>query len=93
MATICSGVLRFPAMSTPSVVTPASHSRRTTSRGAGQRERVFRVVGLTWIAERSFAWLGRNRRLSKDYEYRVQTSEAMIGIAAIRLMLNRLVPA
>ena len=31
--------------------------------------------------------------LSKDYEYRVQTSEAMIGIAAIRLMLNRLVPA
>src|SRR3712207_1921640 len=58
-----------------------------------RRERAFRIVGLTWIAERSFAWLGRNRRLSKDYEYRVQTSEAMIGVAAIRLMLNRLVPA
>jgi putative transposase len=40
--------------------------------------------------ERSFAWLGRNRRLSKDYEYRVQTSETLIGIAAIRLMLNRI---
>ena len=34
-----------------------------------RRERAFRIVGLTWIAERSFAWLGRNRRLSKDYEY------------------------
>ena len=33
-ATICSGVLRFPAMSTPSVVTPASHSQRTTSSAA-----------------------------------------------------------
>ena len=57
------------------------------------RERAFRVVGLTWIVERSFAWLGRSRRLSKDYEYRVQTAETMIGIAAVRLVLNRLVPA
>jgi transposase len=42
--------------------------------------------------ERSFAWLGRNRRMSKDYEYTVQTSEAMIdlALATIRLMLNRL---
>ena len=37
----------------------------------------------------SFAWLGRNCRLSKDYEYRVQTSELMIDVAATRLMLNR----
>ena len=58
-----------------------------------RRERAFRIVGLTWIAERSFAWLGRNRRMSKDYEYKVQTSETMIGIAAIRLMLNRLATA
>jgi len=43
--------------------------------------------------ERSFAWLGRNRRLSKDYEYMVQTSETLIDIAAIRIMLNRLAPA
>ena len=42
------------------------------------------------IVERSFAQLGRNRRLSKDYEYRVQTSETMIDLAAIRLMLNRI---
>jgi putative transposase len=57
-----------------------------------RRQRAFEVAGLTWIVERTFAWLGRNRRLSKDYEYRVQTSETMIDLAAIRLMLNRLVP-
>jgi transposase len=35
--------------------------------------------------ERTFAWLARNRRLSKDYELKVQTSEAFIDLAAIRL--------
>jgi len=55
-----------------------------------RRQRAFKITSLTWIVERSFAWLGRNRRLSKDYEYRVQTSETMIDIAATRLMLNRL---
>ena len=53
-------------------------------------QRAFKVTGLTWIVERSFAWLGRNRRMSKDYEYMVQTSETMIDLATIRLMLNRL---
>jgi transposase len=55
-----------------------------------RRQRAFKITGLTWIVERSFAWLGRNRRLSKDYEYRIHTSETMIDIAAARLMLNRL---
>jgi transposase len=50
------------------------------------------ICGPYGIVERTFAWLGRNRRFSKDYEYRVQTSETMIDIAAIRLMLNRIVP-
>ncbi len=36
---------------------------------------------------------GRNRRLSKDYEYSVQTSETLIDIAATRLILNRLASA
>jgi putative transposase len=54
-----------------------------------RRQRAFKITGLTWIVERSLAWLGRNRRLSKDYELRVQTSETLIDIAAIRLMLNR----
>jgi putative transposase len=55
-------------------------------------QRAFKIVGLTWIVERSFAWLGRNRRLSKDYEYLVQTAETFIDIAATRLMLNRIAP-
>src|SRR4029077_10795502 len=55
-----------------------------------RRQRAFKITGLTWIVERSFAWLGRNRRLNKDYEYWVQTSETMIDLAAIRFMLNRI---
>ena len=58
-----------------------------------RRQRAFKITGLTWIVERSFAWLGRNRRLSKDYEYCVQSSETMIEIAATRLMRNRLAQA
>jgi putative transposase len=57
-----------------------------------RRLRAFKITGLTWIVQRSFAWLGRNRRFSKDYEYRVQASETMLDIAATRLMLNRLAP-
>jgi len=40
--------------------------------------------------ERGLAWLIRNRRLAKDYERRVQTSETLIAFAAIRLLLRRL---
>ena len=53
-----------------------------------RRQRAFKITGLTWIVERRFAWLGRNRRLSKDYEYCVQSSETLIEIAATLLMLN-----
>lgn len=56
-------------------------------------EPAFKIVGLNWIVERTFGWLGRHRRLSKDYEFKVQTSETLIEIAAIQTMLNRLVPA
>jgi hypothetical protein len=38
--------------------------------------------------ERSFAWLARNRRFTKDHEYRVQTSDTLLGITTIRLILN-----
>jgi putative transposase len=58
-----------------------------------RRHRAFKITGLTWIVERSFAGLGRNRRLSKDYEYMVQTSETMLAMASIRILLNRLAPA
>src|SRR5205814_8885365 len=73
---------------------PGPHaSGRLEAADLKRRQRAFKITGLTWIVERSFAWLGRNRRFSKDYEYRVQTSETMLDIAATRLMLNRLAPA
>jgi putative transposase len=43
-----------------------------------------------WIVERTFSWFGRYRRLSKDYELLTQTSEAMIYVAMIHLMVRRL---
>ena len=50
----------------------------------------FAVQPKRWVVERTFAWLGRNRRLSKDYEETVQSSEAWILVAMIRLVLRRL---
>jgi putative transposase len=46
-----------------------------------------------WVVERTFAWLGRIRRLSKDYERLSAVSETRIRIAMIKLMLRRLKPA
>ena len=50
----------------------------------------FHVLPHRWIVERTFAWLSTCRRLSKDYEYWPQSSEAWIYIAMIRLMVRRL---
>jgi transposase len=50
----------------------------------------FAVLPHRWIVERTLGWLMRNRRLSKDYERKVQTSETFIEVAMIRLMLKRL---
>lgn len=50
----------------------------------------FKLLPHRWVVERTFAWLGNYRRLSKDYEVKTEHSEAFIYIAASRLMLRRL---
>ena len=91
----------FPRIRT--VIADAGHESRKLARQLMQdngwklqivkrKQRAFKVAGLTWIVERTFAWLGRNRRFSKDYESCMQTSETMIDIATVRLILNRIVP-
>lgn len=50
----------------------------------------FVVLPKRWVVERTFSWFESYRRLSKDYEFALDTSEAMIEVAMIRLMLNRL---
>jgi putative transposase len=52
----------------------------------------FVVLPRRWVVERTFAWLGRYRRLSKDYEALPETTEAFIYVAAIHIMLRRLAP-
>lgn len=50
----------------------------------------FAVQPRRWVVERSFAWLVRNRRLRIDYERKLQTSETLIEVAFIRLLVRRL---
>jgi putative transposase len=50
----------------------------------------FHVLPKRWVVERTFGWLNRYRRLSKDYEFLPQTSETMIRVAMIHLMVRRL---
>jgi putative transposase len=53
----------------------------------------FQVHPRRWVVERTFAWFVKYRRLAKDYEYRTETSEAMIYAAMIHRMVRRLHPA
>lgn len=52
----------------------------------------FQVLPRRWVVERTFAWLGNYRRLSKDYEECSRSSEGMIYLASIHSMLKRLAP-
>jgi putative transposase len=52
----------------------------------------FVVLPKRWIVERTFAWLNRHRRLSKDYETLPENSETLIRLAMIDLMAHRLHP-
>jgi putative transposase len=52
--------------------------------------REFIVLPRRWVIERTFAWILRNRRMSRDYEFLAETAEALIYVAMIRLMVSRL---
>ena len=91
--------LHWPTVRT--VFADGGHEGRDLAVGLRRREgvelrivrrgqRAFRVAGPTWIVERTFAWLGSQRRLAKEYEFRAATSETLIEPAAIRTMLGRI---
>jgi putative transposase len=50
----------------------------------------FTVLPRRWVVERTFSWLGQNRRMSKDYERLPESAEAFIHVAMTRLMVRRL---
>jgi putative transposase len=52
--------------------------------------RGFIVLPRRWVIERTFAWITRNRRMSRDDEFLAETTEALIYVAMIRLMVHRL---
>ena len=53
----------------------------------------FVLLPIRWVVERTFAWLGRYRRLSKDYERLTQNSQGLVYLASISRLLHRLAPA
>ena len=55
-----------------------------------RRSKGFEVLPTRWVVERTFAWLGKYRRLSKDYEALPFVSEAFIYVASIHLLVRRL---
>ena len=71
------------------VVTRSDISTKWNRRAKGIA-RTFEPVPKRWVVERSFAWMGLQRRLSKDFERRTDCAEAMIKIAFIKIMIKRL---
>lgn len=57
-----------------------------------KEQKGFVVLPRRWVVERTLGWFGRYRRLSKDYEERAASGEAIILIAMINLMVHRLEP-
>ncbi len=55
-----------------------------------ERPRGFRHLPRRWVVKRTFAWMGCNQRMSKDYEYVPATSEAWMYLSMLRVMLKRL---
>jgi putative transposase len=55
-----------------------------------EQQKGFTVLPRRWVVERTFGWFGQHRRLSKDYERQETTSETIVRIVMIRVMLRRL---
>jgi putative transposase len=72
--------------------TKANTGFRLEITGKKAGEKGFKVIKWRWVVERTFAWLGRYRRNSRDYEKLPETSESMLKISGIQLMLQRLRP-
>ncbi|WP_225226167.1 IS5 family transposase [Komarekiella delphini-convector] len=70
----------------------AGSRRRITAPGVEPApiDRSFQVIPRRWVVARTLGWLGRYRRLSKDYEYLPETEEAFIYSASLRNLLRRL---
>ena len=66
-----------------------SVEKQVTRRG---KQTAFVIQPKRWIVERTFGWLNRFRRLTKDYEQRPQVSESLIYLSMSHLMLRRLAP-
>jgi Transposase DDE domain len=64
-----------------------------SGRGAAALGGLHRVLPRRWVIERTIAWIMRNRRMSRDYEFLAQTTEALVYVAMIRLMVRRLAKA
>lgn len=76
---------------TGALVAWAHHLWRCTIQIVKRTEaHTFKVLPRRWVVERTFGWLGRYRRLNRDYERQAQTGEVMVYLAMIRLMLTRL---
>lgn len=50
---------------------------------------VFQLLPRRWVVERTFAWLGRNRRLAKDFERAIESATAWLILASVQLMIRR----
>jgi putative transposase len=69
----------------------ASYQVKTVERPAGAKG--FVLLPKRWVVERSLAWLGRYRQLSKEYDYETKVSESWVQVSALHLMLRRYRPA
>jgi putative transposase len=95
--------LRFPPMRLKKIWADAGYSGPEFAQWVKQKhgveveivskdpqQRGFEVLPRRWVVERTFAWLGKWRRLSKDYEHNPRSSEAWIHLVMIAIMLNRI---